>query len=102
MKKIINGMSYNTETAQMMGRIQYGGRGDSGFWAEELYRTRKGSYFLYGTGGAMSKYARRYSDNSWGGGEEIRPMTVEEARKWAEDNLSGDEYEEIFGPVEEA
>ena len=29
------------------------------------------------------------------------PMTFEEARKWAENHLEADEYEEIFGEVTE-
>lgn len=31
----------------------------------------------------------------------IIPLSIEEAKEWAEENLSGDEYEYIFGEVEE-
>ena len=31
----------------------------------------------------------------------IIPLSEDEAREWAEEHLSGDEYEEIFGVVEE-
>jgi DNA-binding MarR family transcriptional regulator len=29
------------------------------------------------------------------------PLSLEEAQKWAEDHLDGDEYEAIFGAVQE-
>ena len=34
-------------------------------------------------------------------GEQIRPMTAEQAHAWVESMLNGDEYERIFGEVEE-
>ena len=49
----------------------------------------------------MSKYRRAVDQNSWRGGEDIKPLTVEEARRWAEENLSADEYEAEFGEVAE-
>ena len=30
------------------------------------------------------------------------PMSYDEARQWAEENLSADEYEEIFGAIDES
>lgn len=77
--------------------------GISGFGtcSETLYRKRKGEFFLYGEGGPMSKYGVAYGDNEWGYGEEIRPLTVDEAKAWAEENLDADEYEAVFGEVEE-
>ena len=62
---------------------------------------KTGEFFLYGEGGAMSKYTKSCGDNSWTGAEEIIPMTEEEARKWVEKHGDGDDYEEIFGEVEE-
>ena len=49
----------------------------------------------------MSKYAQHIDQNSWSGGEDIIPLTESEARKWAERHCTADEYEEIFGEVEE-
>ena len=49
----------------------------------------------------MSKYGVAYGNNEWGYGEEIQPLTVDEAKAWAEEHLDADEYEEIFGEVEE-
>jgi hypothetical protein len=99
MKKIINGRQYDTDKAQYMG----GDNGGEGFshWSEELYQKRTGEFFLYGEGGARTKYAQALSDNSWSGGEKIIPLSIEAAQAWAEKHLDGDEYEKIFGEVAE-
>jgi hypothetical protein len=101
MKKIIGGRCYNTDTAKILGSAGYSHPGDFSFWLERLYQKKTGEFFLHGIGGAMSKYARRVSLNEWTGGEKIIPLTREEARKWIEKNLDVEEYEEIFGEVEE-
>jgi hypothetical protein len=49
----------------------------------------------------MSKYAKTISSNEWSGGEKIIPCTYDEARKWAEDHLDGDDYIAAFGEPEE-
>ena len=102
MKKIIEGKLYNTETAKMIGEGGNGrGRNDFSYYEEELYIKRTGEYFLYGCGGAMSRYAESCGQNTWTGGESIIPMTEKEAREWAEENIYADDYMEIFGEVEE-
>ena len=104
MKKIIKGKRYDTETAEKVGFDCGGGNGwrDFGYWEETLYRKRSGEFFLFGEGGPATKYRKQVEMNSWSGGWEIQPLTVEEAKQWAEERLDGDEYEEIFGEVEEA
>lgn len=101
MKKIINGRRYDTDTATMMGEASHGGRNDFSFFSEELYKKRTGEFFLYGEGGPASKYAVSAGQNSWSGGKKIEPLTLAEAQEWAEENLEGEEYEDIFGAVEE-
>ena len=101
MKKIINGKKYDTDTAKAVGTWDNGRSGrDFSHCAETLYRKRTGEYFLYGVGGPMSKYSQS-NGNTTSGGEDIRPLTEAEARKWAEEKLTAGEYEEIFGEVEE-
>ncbi len=103
MKKIINGAQYNTETAKELGTWSNDhSSSDFGFCAETLYRTKAGKYFLHGRGGAMSKYSRSCGNNSWGWGEHIEPLTPSAAVKWAEENLTADEYTAIFGEPDEA
>lgn len=102
MKKIINGKLYDTSTAKEMGSY-WNGLSNRDFCRinETLYRKKTGEFFLHGEGGPMTKYAESMGQNQWSGGEEIIPLSVESAEQWAEDNLSADEYEKIFGPVAE-
>lgn len=96
MKKVINGKRYNTESAQFCGSREYGYSGDFDHIYEALYQKRTGEFFLYGEGGANSKYREEISMNSWSGGEAIIPLTDDEAKEWAENYLDGGDYEKIF------
>lgn len=101
MRKIIKNKRYDTETAEMIGDYDNGFLpNDFNYINEELYKKRTGEYFLYGEGGAMSRYASQAGEN-WGYGEEIIPMTFESAREWAEKHLDADDYEKEFGEVSE-
>ena len=102
MKKVINGKLYDTEKAAKMATWENNRDYTSFSHLEEtLYRKRTGEYFLHGAGEARTKYAKRYEDNLWGHGEEIIPLTVKAAQEWAEEHLDGDDYERIFGTVDE-
>ena len=102
MKKIINGKLYDTDTAKEVFAISCGnGPSDFHYYAEQLYRKRTGEYFLYGHGGPMSRYAESCGQNQWTGGERIDPMSYDNARRWAEENMDADDYQEEFGPVSE-
>ena len=103
MKKIINGKLYNTDTADMLGEYWNGlPCGDFNKVDEALYRTKKGAYFIAGSGGALTHYARRCGDNSQCGGEGLRAVTEQEAREWMEVHCTADEYIEAFGDTQEA
>lgn len=103
MQKIINGKKYNTETAEQVGFYsnRYG-RNDFNWLEETLYKKRTGEFFLFGEGGPASHYCTWIDNNNRTSGERIVPMTFEEARQWAEKHLEVEEYEEIFGEVEES
>ena len=102
MKKIINGRVYDTEKAKELGTYaNYGSWSDFSHLEETLYRKKTGEYFLFGEGGAATKYAEAEGQNSWSGGRRIMPMTYDEAREWAEKHLEADEYEAIFGEIVE-
>ena len=105
MNKIIKGKRYDTETAKQVAktssREQGVGPSDLKFWSENLYQKRTGEFFLYGEGGAMSKYREPYENNGFQSGYKIIPLTLDQAKEWAEQAVDADEYEAIFGPVEE-
>lgn len=102
MKKIINGKMYNTETAVELGTGKsHLAVNNFGYYEEHLYRKKTGEYFLYGEGGAGSKYAKQQELNSFGPGDGFTPLTESGARIWAEKYLDADEYCEIFGEPEE-
>lgn len=100
MKKIINGKMYNTSTAKQMGEWWNRNSGLD-YIRETLFRKRTGEFFLHGEGGARTKYAKRTGSNFWEGSEEIMQLSWDEARDWAEEHLTADEYEEIFGEISE-
>ena len=101
MKQIIKGKRYDTETAVKCGSDYFSNPGDLYYWEETLYRKKTGEFFLYGEGGPASRYAECCGQGSYCGGSRIIPYTLKEAQEWAEEHLSGDEYEEIFGIVDE-
>ena len=103
MVKIIDGKVYSTISATWLGHSESDcGRGDFNYYTEDFYRTPRGRYFLHGEGGPLSGYSVSCGDNSWSGGEKIIPLSEEEARDWAERNMSAQKYIEIFGEPEEA
>jgi len=101
-KRIINQKRYDTDKAVKVGEYWNGlSKSDFGHITETLYRKRTGEFFLHGVGGANTKYAKAVGTNCWHGDERLMPMEFETARKWAEQHLTADEYENIFGAVEE-
>lgn len=103
MKKVINGKLYNTETARRCGEFEPNPyRSDFSWYSETLYQKKTGEFFLHGDGNAASPYSKSCGQNEWCGSEEIQPLTYDEAQKWAEEHLDGDEYIAIFGePAED-
>lgn len=102
MHKVINGKKYNTDTAKLLGTwCAECGSTDYKYFEEYLYRTKSGNFFIYGEGGPDSPYRQQIEYCTWTGGESIIPISFEQAQRWAEKHLDGDEYEAIFGDVED-
>ena len=102
MVKIINGKKYSTETAERVGFYSNSpGRNDFHWVEESLFKKRTGEFFLFCEGGPASIYCTWIDSHNRTSGDRIIPMTFEEARRWAEEHLEAEEYEEIFGEVEE-
>lgn len=104
MKKIINGRMYNTETAEEIATWSNSYYpSDFHYCQETLYKTKKGAYFLYGKGGAMSQYSVPVGNNGRGGGSEIRVLTADQAFDWMEENGLTEAAEKEFPDrIEEA
>lgn len=103
MKKIINGKRYDTDTAKEVGYAEAKCLpSDLDWWQETLYRKNTGEFFLYGEGNARTRYAKESGVNNWRAGCRIMPLSVDEAKEWAENQLTADEYEKIFGEIAES
>lgn len=97
MRKIIHGKLYDTETARYIGSNQSSCyRSDYHYFEEDFYRKKTGEFFLHGEGGPASRYAERLGSGGYVEGERIIPLSEEEAREWAENHLTPEEYEKLF------
>lgn len=84
-KRIIDGKTYNTETATFIGFFE----DDEGPGIEEsLFKTRHGAFFLH-------LFDPDRPD------ERIKPLRIEEAQKWVEEKCPA-MYEDEFGEAPEA
>ena len=102
MKKIIAGRLYDTDKAEEIAKFDNDYWKTDYHWYEEtLYKTDKGNYFLYGQGGALTKY-RYHCADGYTAGEDITPLTLEEAKEWGEAHMNPDYYMDEFGEVEQA
>lgn len=101
MKKVIKGAVCDTETATKLGVCEHNIIDRLYWWTETLYRTKSGRYFIHGEGGPGSPYAKVEDDGHWKSGGQIDIITKEAAEKWAEEHLSGEEYEAAFGVPDE-
>jgi hypothetical protein len=104
MRKIIDGLAYDTETAEFICEISRQAatlsRTDFGWEDTSLYRTKKGAFFIAGEGGAKSRWNRPVCDGVTGG-EGLTLVSVEDAKALVERHTTADRYEATFGKVEE-
>jgi len=84
MKKVVCGVRYDTATAVEVESWSHGYPGDFNRCEETLYRTKSGRYFVYGEGGANTRWREVISQNTWCDGEGIEAKTPEEALEWLE------------------
>lgn len=91
MKKNINNKVYNTDTANIIGRIESETSDSDHYFAEELYQKKTGEFFIHGFGNKLSKYGKFET-----GDEKIVPISYETAESWAKEHLEALEYNKIF------
>ncbi|MCY0893868.1 MAG: hypothetical protein OWR52_10220 [Acidibacillus sp.] len=103
MKKIINGKVYDTETATEVRSYERGNVSDFHYIQEILYKTKRGSWFLYRDAGALSGYGGSLPNNGgWYGTENIEAMDNEEAFEWLSRHDAELAMEYFSDTVEEA
>lgn len=84
MKKVINGLIYNTETARRVYCWDNGlYPGDFGRCEEDLYVTKKGAFFLHGEGGPLTRWATSVAGGR-SSGSGIEALTTQQALEWCE------------------
>lgn len=103
MRKRIDTLMYDTETAKKLGEYDSDTPvNDFSHYHEELYKKRTGEYFLHGEGGPDSPYAQSaYKQDGFVGGEDIKPITFEEAKEWAQKTDNDELYKKEFDTIDD-
>ena len=76
MKKTIAKVDYDTESAELLGKVTAGSIGDPAGYEECLFKTPDGKFFLYTNGGEESPYKK----------EDIKRMSAAKADEWLKDH----------------
>lgn len=102
MKATINGRAYDTLKAAVVDFAKSDlPRSDFRYWEEYLlYRPRAKDFFLHCAGAPMTIYAKVYEDGSRGWGEQLKPLTEQEALEWLIDHESPLEVIQRYFPDE--
>jgi len=101
MKRVINGKTYDTQTAESL----CDGAANLAFvdfrdLYEHLYRSPKGQYFVAGCGGPMTKYKQWSGRHRYGWGEGLTLVTELEAKRYVENFGTPEEFEAAFTTTE--
>ena len=99
MRRVIEGLTNNTDTAEQVCGIDCFHYGGDFAWEEtHLYRTKKGRWFLAGEGGAHSRWAKDAFGGMMGGCG-IEAIDEDKAKQVLEEN---DGPYELYFDTEEA
>lgn len=104
MKKIINGKTYNTETATWVDSLIINSRDSWNNVSEDLYITKNGNFFLSGYGESNTRWAVKfgqYKDKRGTLTSDIQAITKKEALAWCEKNSNPETIEEHFSEIVE-
>jgi HicB family len=91
-KRIIDGKTYNTETATELAGWTESPDEYPVTYGESLYQNRFGAFFLHSF----------QDDGPDGPEEDLKPLSAEEARAWLEKNQRASVIEAVFGKMPEA
>ena len=101
MSKVIDGRRYNTETADEVGSTQHAYPRDFRYFAETLYKTKNGRFFIAGEGGPKSRWSKS-DGNMTSGSKGIRAYSEPDALEWCETHNIDADVIELHFDVEEA
>ncbi len=103
MKRIVNGRVYNTETAEVICDCSPSGfyGGDFRVESTTLYKSPKGTFFIAGKGGPLSRWAEPEGQSGMRSGEGLRVLDEAEARELCERHGSEEDWLAAFGEPEE-
>lgn len=103
MKKVINNKVYDTRTATLIKQADHPNiTNGEGSCKQSLYRKKTGDYFLFIDGARTDAFHNLGIGNNLHDRERhIYPLTYEQARTWAETEMTADEWLAIFEPVED-
>ena len=106
-KKVINGLTYNTETATALLKYGPGYTGhDFRSWETVLYRTVNGRYFTVSDGGPLSEFGTHGNgpshNESWPSTDVFEVIEEEKAKSIIEEYGDHKDYVEAFGEPEVA
>ena len=96
MRATINHKWYDTDKTPVVGERAFDGYPvDSKGYMERLQRKKTGEYYLHCMGGINSPY-RKKKGISWVEGETIKQMSFDDAKRWADANMSKEDVERHF------
>lgn len=100
---VIDGFKFSTETAEQLIDVSSGSSNVRDATNEDtyLYRTKKGRFFIAGSGGPGSRWRKTIDVNSWSGGSGLQLVDDAEAKRLVERHGNADDYARIFGEPEE-
>ena len=103
MRRVIDERAYDTSTAEPVCDVSapYDGRRDLAYDNTTLYRSPRGQWFIAGEGGPASRWAVSAGQNTTSGGEGLRLVTEDDARRMIERHGTPEAYALSFGEPEE-
>ena len=103
MRKVVKGKVVDTERMQKLAEVRFGNLADYNYvWETLFYDPESKLLYLYGRGGAASRYAEAVGVNQWSEGEKLMKITKGLALQWLEENgiTVTDEIEKVLEEVE--
>jgi len=103
MRRVVKGRVIDTERMTKLAEVKFGNLTDYNYvWEELFYDSQTKSFYLYGRGGAASRYAEPVGINQWSEGEKLSRLTKGLALQWLEENQISidEELEKILEEVE--